>query len=50
MLCWLCGRDESGERLAGLAGRVAGLWLALFAVTVVVPAGDGVSAVVPYGP
>ena len=38
LLCWLWGRDQSGKRHAGLVGRVAGLWLALFAVTAVVPA------------
>jgi hypothetical protein len=37
LLCWLCGRDQSGKRHAGLVGRVAGLWLTLFALTAIVP-------------
>jgi len=41
LLCWLCGRDQSGKRHAGLISRVAGLWLALFAVTAVVPPAPG---------
>ena len=36
LLCWFCGRDQSGKRHA-----VAGLWLALFAVTAVVPPAPG---------
>jgi peptidase C13-like protein len=37
-LYWLCGRDQFGKRHAGLVGRVAVLWLALFELTAVVPA------------
>ena len=41
LLCWLCGRDQSGKRHGGLISRAACLWLALFAVTAVVPPAPG---------